>query len=109
MRIVCVVLVGTVGLLGVGCESSQYVTRGELRDLLRVPPAETLKGAGDSWDLNTLVAEATSADAEVGAAAALATADQRTTRLTAAVAAIDRALAVCADNLANAETTAFKR
>ena len=110
MRIACVVLVVTVCLPGVGCQSSQYVTRRELRELLKVPPSETSKGAGNSHDLDSLVADVfTVPDAEAGAAAALATADQRTARLTAAVAAIDRALAVCADNLANAETTAFKR
>jgi flagellar basal body rod protein FlgG len=110
MRIACVTLVAPLCLLGLACQSSRYVTHQELQDLLRIPPGEVSAAGQAPPDINALVAKSFAApDAETRAAAALATADQRTARLTSALAAIDRALAVCSDNLANGGTTAYKR
>jgi flagellar basal body rod protein FlgG len=89
------------------------VTRDELRDLLAVPPAPTGEvglGAEDRrQQIELLVADAfTAPEASTRAAAALTAAADRTAQLTAALAAIDLSFNVCAVNLANLETTAFK-
>lgn len=97
-------------LVGLACQSSQNVTRDELRTLIALPPAEDSPGKIQKCDLDALVAGAfTAPEASTRAASALASADQRLSPLTSALSAIDKAFEVCANNLANAETTAFKR
>lgn len=98
-------------LVAFGCQSSQYVTRSELHDMLVLPPSdETSPNHLQRCDLDDLVASAfSSPQMPARAAAALAVADQKIAPLTAALSAIDRAFDVCSNNLANAETTAFKR
>jgi flagellar basal body rod protein FlgG len=101
-------------LLALACQqSSQYVTREELRDLFAVPPIpgdEKGLGAEDRRQrIELLVGETFAApDAGTRAAAALTVAGDRTAQLTAALTAIDMAFNVCASNLANLETTAYK-
>jgi flagellar basal body rod protein FlgG len=101
-------------LLALACQqSSHYVTHDELRDLLAVPPAsagEAGLGAEDRrQQIELLVADTfTAPDAGTRAAAALTAASDRTAQLTAALTAIDMAFNVCASNLANLETTAYK-
>jgi flagellar basal body rod protein FlgG len=113
MRVACIVVFFTM-VCSASCvnSASRYVTHEQLRELLRVPPVDDAPSAAAtrSRDLDALVAEAFDApDVERRAAAAMAAAEARTAPLTAALSAVDRALAVCAENLANGETTAYKR
>jgi flagellar basal-body rod protein FlgG len=98
-------------LIGFACQSSQYVTREELQSMIALPPAEQGADAKiQRCDLDALVAGAfTAPEAATRAAAALAATDQKMTPLTRALSAIDQSFSVCANNLANAETTAYKR
>jgi flagellar basal body rod protein FlgG len=108
------ILLAPLCLLALGCQqSSHYVTRDELRDLLAVPPTpggEIGLGAEDRRQRIELLVGETFAAPEAGtrAAAALAAATDRTTQLNAALTAIDMSFNVCASNLANLETTAYK-
>jgi flagellar basal body rod protein FlgG len=102
------ILLAPICLIAFACQSSQYVTRGELHDMLALPPSDhvPLQYA----DLDALVAGAFSApEPTTRAAATLAVADTKMAPLTNALNAIDQAFGVCAKNLANAETTAYKR
>lgn len=98
-------------LIGFACQSSQYVTREELRSMIALPPSPADEGASvQKCDLDELVAGAFAApEAATRAAAAMAATDQKMAPLTSALSAIDQAFSVSANNLANAETTAFKR
>lgn len=93
------------------CQSSQYVTREELRSIIALPPSPADEGAWvQKCDLDDLVAGAFNApEAATCAAAAMGATDQKMAPLTRALSAIDQAFTICANNLANAETTAFKR
>lgn len=101
-------------LLALACQqSSHYVTHADLRDLLAVPPApggEVGLGAEDRRQQIELLVADTFAAPEAGtrAAAALTAASNRTAQLSAALTAIDMSFNVCAINLANLETTAYK-
>jgi flagellar basal body rod protein FlgG len=108
------VLLAPFCLLALACQqSSHYVTRDELRDLFAVPPTpdgEVGLGAEDRRQRIELLVADTFAAPEAGtrAAAALTAASDRTAQLNAALTAIDLSFNVCAINLANLETTAFK-
>ena len=103
-------------LIALACQqSSHFVTRDELKDLLEVPPLPGIQqadglGAEDRrQQIDLLVGETfTAPQASTRAAAALLAANQRTAQLSAALNAIDLSFNVCATNLANLETTAFK-
>ena len=103
-------------LIALACQqSSHFVTRDELNDLLEVPPLPGIQqadglGAEDRrQQIDLLVGETfTAPQASTRAAAALLAANQRTAQLSAALNAIDLSFNVCAANLANLETTAFK-
>jgi flagellar basal-body rod protein FlgG len=103
-------------LIALACQqSSHFVTRDELRDLLDVPPLPGIRqaeglGAEDRREqINLLVGDTfTAPQASTRAAAALLAASERTAQLNAALNAIDQSFNVCAANLANLETTAFK-
>jgi flagellar basal body rod protein FlgG len=101
-------------LLAIACQqTSHYVTRDELRDLLVVPPGpggEAGLGAEDRrQQIELLVADMfASPEGGTRAAAALTAASDRTAQLSAALTAIDMSFNVCAINLANLETTAYK-
>jgi flagellar basal body rod protein FlgG len=107
-------LLASICLFALACQQhSRYVTRDELRDLLAVPAApggEVGLGAEDRRQRIELLVGETFAAPEAGtrAAAALAAAGDRTAQLSAALAAIDMSFNVCAVNLANLETTAYK-
>jgi flagellar basal body rod protein FlgG len=101
-------------LVALACQqSSRYVTRDELKDLFAVPPAPgggAGLGAEDRRQRIELLVADTFAAPEAGtrAAAALTVASDRTAQLNAALTAIDLSFNVCAINLANLETTAYK-
>jgi flagellar basal body rod protein FlgG len=101
-------------LVALACQqSSRYVTRDELRDLFAMPPTPDGEAALGSEDrrqrIELLVADTFAApEAGTRAAAALTAASDRTAQLNAALTAIDLSFNVCAINLANLETTAFK-
>jgi flagellar basal body rod protein FlgG len=103
-------------LIALACQqSSNFVTRDELNNLLEVPPLPGIQhadglGAEDRrQQIDLLVGETfTAPQASTRAAAALLAANQRTAQLSAALNAIDLSFNVCATNLANLETTAFK-
>src|SRR5260221_14368187 len=91
-------------LIALACQqSSRYVTREELRDLLVVPPAsgpETGLGAEERRQrLELLVGDALAApEASTRPAAAHDGASNRTAQLTAALTGIDLSYDVCATN-----------
>ncbi len=94
-----------------GCQSNQYVTRDELRDLFAIAGMDSaVSNAGvDQAKLAAMVQEAMAApNPDQRAAGALAAADAKTSKLADALAAIDRAMAICQINIANAGTTAYK-
>ena len=103
-------------LIALACQqSSHFVTRNELNNLLEVPPLPGIQqadglGAEDRrQQIDLLVGETfTAPQASTRAAAAMLAANQRTAQLSAALNAIDLSFNVCATNLANLETTAFK-
>jgi flagellar basal body rod protein FlgG len=103
-------------LIALACQqSSNFVTRDELNSLLEVPSLPGIQhadglGAEDRrQQIDLLVGETfTAPQASTRAAAALLAANQRTAQLSAALNAIDLSFNVCATNLANLETTAFK-
>ena len=103
-------------LIALACQqSSHFVTRNELNNLLEVPPLPGIQhgdglGAEDRrQQIDLLVGETfTAPQASTRAAAALLAATERTAQLNAALNAIDLSFNVCATNLANLETTAFK-
>jgi len=116
MRATCLTPVALLAtILTFGCAKSKpndYVTRAELRELLAAPGADSelafaAERQGDLARLAsaTFVAPAT---APTSAPQASAMADQYTQRLSDALRAVDQSLDVCANNIANAETTAFK-
>lgn len=97
------------------CQTSQYVTHDQMRDLLALPPAADDAAAGGlgaedrRQQLDLLVGETFAApDVSTRAAAALTVAGQRTAQLNTALSSIDLSYNVCAVNLANLETTAYK-
>jgi flagellar basal body rod protein FlgG len=97
-------------LLALACQSNQYVTRDQLKQLIELPPADdpqlSVKHQKQVSDL--VLAAFTAPDPPARTAAALGTADHRLAPLTSALSAIDSAIEVCARNLANADTTAYK-
>jgi flagellar basal body rod protein FlgG len=103
-------------LIALACQqSSHFVTRDELNNLLEVPPlpgtqqANGLGAEDRRQQIDLLIGETfTAPQASTRAAAALLAASERTAQLTAALNAIELSFNVCATNLANLETTAFK-
>ena len=97
-------------LLAFACQSNQYITQDQLKRLTELPPADdpqlSVKHQKQVSDL--VLAAFTAPDPPARAAAALGTTDQRLVPLTSALSAIDAAIEVCARNLANADTTAYK-
>jgi flagellar basal body rod protein FlgG len=99
----------------VGCthRSDTYVTRAELRDLLAAPGVDqdlalATNRQGDAARLAAATFVAPTAVAAKSAPDALVTADRYTSRLADAVRAAEQGLDVCAHNISNAQTTAFK-
>jgi flagellar basal body rod protein FlgG len=100
-----------------GCQSgsaSKYVTQDQLQELLALPErVEALEPSGQQREkVDALVlASFTAPDLPTqgrDGAAALAVADRRLEPLAKALTQIDAAVQVCATNLANVETTAYK-
>jgi flagellar basal body rod protein FlgG len=103
-------LVAPLCLMVFACQSSRYVTQDQLKELTALPaPYDPQLSVSHQKQVNDLVLAAfTAPDPPVRTAAALGTTDQRLAPLTAALSAIDRAVEICARNLANADTTAYK-
>jgi flagellar basal body rod protein FlgG len=114
----CRVLAGAVFAAALaGCESgstSKYVTQDQLQELLALParieapePSGEQREKVDALVLASFTAPDLPTKARDGAAA-LAVADRRLAPLAKALGQIDAAVQVCASNLANVETTAYK-